>query len=83
MLNLKLKTFHLVLSRIGHEQSKINVEEYDKISLFFMFWKWYYHSHPLVEFERSVVDQKVEGDINLEYLWNDSQHKWTNSIIDQ
>ncbi len=66
MLNLKFKTFHLVSSRIGREQSKINVEKYDKISLFFIFWKWYYHLHPSVEFERNVVDQKVEGDINLD-----------------
>ncbi len=66
MLNLRFKTFHLVSSCIGHEQTKTSVEEYDKISLFLMFLKCYYHLHPLVEFERCVVNQKVEGDIKLD-----------------
>jgi hypothetical protein len=30
-----------------------------------MLLKCYYHLHPLVKFERGVVDQKVEEDKNL------------------
>jgi hypothetical protein len=31
-----------------------------------MLLKCYYHLHPLVEFERGVVDQKVEEDMSLD-----------------
>jgi hypothetical protein len=31
-----------------------------------MFLKCYYHLHPLVEFERGVVDHKVEEDKSLD-----------------
>jgi hypothetical protein len=53
-------------SLIGHEQCKAIVEEYDKKNLFPMFKKCYYHLHPLDESERSVVDQRVEEDMNLD-----------------
>jgi hypothetical protein len=33
-----------------------------------MFLKCHYHLHPLVEFERVVVDQRVEEDKNLDIL---------------
>jgi hypothetical protein len=42
------------------------VEEYDKKSLFPMLLKCYYYLHPLVEFERGVVDQRVEEDRSLD-----------------
>jgi hypothetical protein len=45
---------------IGLEQSKAIVEEYDQKNLFSMLLKCYYHLHPLVEFERGVVDKRVE-----------------------
>jgi energy-converting hydrogenase A subunit M len=31
-----------------------------------MLLKCYYHLHPLVEFARGVVDQRVEEDLNLD-----------------
>jgi len=31
-----------------------------------MLFKCYYHLHPLVEFERGVVDQRVEKDMSLD-----------------
>jgi hypothetical protein len=33
-----------------------------------MFLKCHYYLHPLVEFEKGVVDQKVEEDNNLDIL---------------
>jgi hypothetical protein len=65
MLDPRFKTLHLVSSFIDCEQGKAIVEEYDKKSLFPMFLKCYYHLHPLVEFERGVVDQSVEEDMSL------------------
>jgi hypothetical protein len=50
-LDLKLKTFHLVSSIIGYEQSKAIVQEDDIKFLFPMFLQYYIdHLHPLVEF---------------------------------
>jgi hypothetical protein len=66
MLDPRFKTLHLVSSIIGHEQGKAIVEEYDKKSLFSMLLKCYYHLHPLVEYERGVVDQRVEKDRSLD-----------------
>jgi len=60
MFDLRFKTFHLVSSLISCEQGKVIVEKYDKKSLFPMLLKCYYHLHPLVEYERGVVDQRVE-----------------------
>ncbi len=37
-----------------------------KKNLFPMLLKCHYHLHPLVEFERGVVDQKVEKDNSLD-----------------
>jgi hypothetical protein len=59
-------TLRLVSSFIGCEQGKAIVEEYDIKSLFPMFIKCHYYLHPLVEFEKGVVDQKVEEDNNLD-----------------
>jgi len=39
---------------------------------FFMFIKCDYHLHLLVEFERGVVDQKVEEDMSLDIFQNNS-----------
>jgi hypothetical protein len=66
MLDPRFKTFHLVSSFIGREQSNAIVEEYDKLSLFFMLIKCYYHLHLLVEFERSVIVQRVVEDVSLD-----------------
>jgi hypothetical protein len=61
MLDPRFKTLHLVSLLIGCEQGKATVEEFDKkIFISSMIIKYYYHSHPLVESERGVVDQKVE-----------------------
>ncbi len=56
MFDPRFKTLHLVSSLIGCEQGKESVEEYDQKTLFPMLLKCYYHCHPLVEFERGVVD---------------------------
>ncbi len=66
MLDPRLKTLHLVSSFIGFEQGKAIVEEYDTKSLFPVLLKFYYHLHPLVEYERGVVDQRVEKDMSLD-----------------
>jgi hypothetical protein len=66
MLYPRFKTLHLVSSLIGHEQSKAIVEKYNKKSLFPMLLKCYYHLHPLVEYERGVVDQRIEEDRSLD-----------------
>jgi len=66
MLDPRFKTLHLVFSLIGREQKKAIIEKYDKKSLFFMFFKCHYYLHPLVKFERGVVDQRVEKDNNLD-----------------
>jgi hypothetical protein len=66
MLDLRFKTLHLSSTLIGCEQGKAIVEEYDQKSLFPMFLKCYYHLDPLVEFERGVVDQRVEEDRSLD-----------------
>ncbi len=66
MLDPILKTLHLVSSFIGLEWGKAIVEEYDKKSLFPMFMKCYYHLHPLVEFEKGVVDERLEEDMSLD-----------------
>ncbi len=59
-------------SLIGHEQGKAIVEKYDKKSLLPMLFKCHYHLHPLVEFERDVVDQRVEEDNNLAFIKMDA-----------
>jgi hypothetical protein len=66
MLDLRLKTFRLVFSLIGHEQGKAIVEKYDNLKKIPMLLKCYYHLHPLVEYERGVVDQRVEKDMSLD-----------------
>jgi hypothetical protein len=53
-------------SLVGHEQGKAIVEEYDKKSLFSMLLMCHYHLHPLVEYERGIVDQRVEEDSSLD-----------------
>jgi hypothetical protein len=66
MLGPRFKTLRLVSSFIGREKGKAIVEEYDKNSLFSMLLKCYYYLHPLVEFEKGVVDQRVEEDRSLD-----------------
>jgi hypothetical protein len=51
---------------IVHEQGKATIEKYDKKSLFPMFLKYSYHLDPLVEFERDVVEQRIEEDRSLD-----------------
>ncbi len=65
MLDPRFTTFHLVFSLIGREQGPTIIEKYDNFFLFLMFIKCYYHLHPFVEFERGVVDQRVEKDMSF------------------
>jgi hypothetical protein len=55
-----------VSSLINCEQGKAIVEEYDKKYLFSMLIKCHYHLYLSVEFERDIVDQGIEEDINLD-----------------
>jgi len=66
MLDPRFKTLRLVSSFIGCEQGKAIVEEYDNFLKIPMFLKCYYHLHPLVEFAKDVVDQRVEEDMSLD-----------------
>jgi hypothetical protein len=49
--NLKIKSFHLISSFIGHEKDVNIVEEYDKQSLYPMFLKQYHYLHPRTKFK--------------------------------
>jgi hypothetical protein len=55
-----------MFSLIGREQNKNFFENFDRISLFFMFIICYYHLHLLVESERDVVIKWVEEDMSLD-----------------
>ncbi len=66
MLDPKFKTICLVSSLIGYEQGKGILEQYDKKNWFLMFLKCHSQLHPLVEFEKGVVDRKVEKDSILD-----------------
>jgi hypothetical protein len=55
-------------SFIGHDQGVTIVEKYGTMSLYPMPMKCYYHLHPLIEFNNSFVDQKVDDDNNLDIL---------------
>ncbi len=66
MLDPSFKTLCLVSSLIVHEQGKAIVKKYDKKSLFPMFLKCSNHLDPLVEFERDVVEQRIEKDRSLD-----------------
>jgi len=65
-LTFNIKKEVIQVLDFGREQGKAVVEEYDKKSLFLMFLKYFYHLHPLVEFEWGVVDEKVKEDKNLD-----------------
>jgi hypothetical protein len=47
----------------------------DKKSLLPMLLKCHYHLHPLAEFERYFVDQRVEEDNNLTFIDMDANFK--------
>jgi len=67
ILDPRFKTFHLIFSLIGREQSKEKFEKYDKIkNKKFMLIKCSHHLHLLVEFEKCVVDQRVKEDMSLD-----------------
>ncbi len=51
---------------VGHKQGKAIVEKYDIKFLWFMFFMCHYHLHPLDEYEKGIVDQRVEEDSSLD-----------------
>jgi hypothetical protein len=55
-----------MFSLIGCEQRKVIIEKYDKKIFVSYFFKCHYYLHPLAEFEKDVVDKKVEKDNNLD-----------------
>jgi hypothetical protein len=66
MLDLRFKSLCLVFFFIGHDQGVTIVEKYDRMSLYPMVMKHYYHLHPLIEFDNDFVDQKMDDDSSLD-----------------
>jgi hypothetical protein len=66
MLYLSFKSLKLTLiSCIGHEQGVVITKEYDMVSLFPMFLKFYHHLHPLSKVESSFA-KKIDKNTNLD-----------------
>jgi hypothetical protein len=53
------------------DQGVTIVEQYDVMSLYVMFMKWYYHLHPFIKSNNGFFDQKVDDDISLDIFPND------------
>ncbi len=52
-------------------------------TIVFYVLKGYYHLHPLVEFERGVVDQKVEEDMSLDiFEMTNNTNESTMELVD-
>ncbi len=66
MLDPRFKTFCFMSSLVGDEQGKAIVEEHDIKSLFSMLLMCHYHLYALDEYERGIVDQRVEEDSSLD-----------------
>ncbi len=66
MLDPRFKSFRLVFSFIGREQSVVIIEAYDKKSLYLMLLKCRHHLHPLVETESSFANIGVVEDSSLD-----------------
>jgi hypothetical protein len=56
MLNLRLKSLFIIFSFVDREQGVPIVQEYDSKSLYRMMLKCHEHFHPLIEFQRSVIN---------------------------
>jgi hypothetical protein len=67
MLDSRFKSLHFVFSlKFGREQKKVIIEEYDTKSLFAMLFKCHHHLHTLDNSNRTIVDERVEEDCNLD-----------------
>jgi hypothetical protein len=55
----------ILISCIDHEQGVVITKEYDRVSLFPMFFKSYHHLHPLLKVENYCVD-KFNKNTNLD-----------------
>ncbi len=64
MLDLRFKSFRLVSSFIGREESVSIVDEYDRRTLYPMLLKCYHHLHPMIEYV-GCVNQVGDKDLNL------------------
>ncbi len=56
MFNLRFKSFLIIFLFVEREQGVVIVQEYDRKSLYPMMLKCHEHFHPLIEFQRSVVN---------------------------
>jgi len=56
MLNLRFKSFFILFSFVERKQGVVIVEEDDRKSLYPMMLKCHEHFHPLIEFQRIVVN---------------------------
>jgi hypothetical protein len=59
MLNLRFKSFLIIFSFVERKQGVVIVQEYDRKSLNPMMLKCHEHFHPLIEFQRSVVNYNI------------------------
>jgi hypothetical protein len=64
MLDLRFKSFHLISSFVGWDESVSIVDEYDKRSLYPMLLMCYHHLHPIIKFV-GCVDQTIDEDYSL------------------
>jgi hypothetical protein len=64
MLDPRFKSFRLVSSFIGREESVSIVDEYDRRNLYPMLLKCYHHLHPMTKFV-GCVNQVGDKDLNL------------------
>ncbi len=62
----KNKIHNMISLKFGREQKKVIIEEYDTKSLFAMLFKCHHHLHTLDNSNRTIVDERVEEDCNLD-----------------
>ncbi len=65
MLDSTFKSFYLVFSFIGQEESVNIMDEYDTSSLYPMLLKCYHHLHPITKYI-GCIDQTIDEDCNLD-----------------
>jgi hypothetical protein len=65
MLDSKFEIFCLISFFIGHEKGVTIVEEYDKISLYFMFIKCHHYWHKVTRFEIGCLNPNENCALNI------------------
>jgi uncharacterized membrane protein len=75
MLDLRFKSLGLVSLFFGWEEGVSFVDEYDRRTLFPMFFKCYHHLHPMTECI-GCVNQTSDEDSKLDIFKQIYVHKW-------